>query len=158
MSLYLDQVTPESATEHVSLSHVPTVAYYFDDLRFAEEIMTTRQVPYRVRSGGLSRAQVHWSMKVSKAYFLRSGNVNRPHRCYNFELSLNRSTTAITHVMMRGENWASRAQAWMFDLVWGMRNADEDGADLETQRLIRSAKYRACHSPSLSCWGGPSAS
>jgi ribonuclease HI len=42
-----------------------------------------------------------------------------------------------------GESWASRAQRWMFDLfdlAWGMRNADEHGADLETQRLIRSAK------------------
>jgi hypothetical protein len=28
----------------------------------------------------------------------------------------------------------------LFDLAWGMRNADEHGADLETQRLIRLAK------------------
>jgi hypothetical protein len=28
----------------------------------------------------------------------------------------------------------------LFDLVWGLRNADEHGADLETQRLIRLAK------------------
>jgi hypothetical protein len=28
----------------------------------------------------------------------------------------------------------------LFDLVWGMRNADEYGVDLETQRLIRLAK------------------
>jgi hypothetical protein len=28
----------------------------------------------------------------------------------------------------------------MFDLALGMRNADEHGADLETQRLIRLAK------------------
>jgi hypothetical protein len=42
-----------------------------------------------------------------------------------------------------GESWAGRAQAWMFDLfdlAWGMRNADEHGADPETQRLIRSSK------------------
>jgi hypothetical protein len=42
-----------------------------------------------------------------------------------------------------GESWASRAQAWMFDLfdlAWGLRNADEHGADLETQRMIRLAK------------------
>ena len=42
-----------------------------------------------------------------------------------------------------GESWAGRAQAWMFDLfdlAWGMRNADEHGVDLETQRLIRLAK------------------
>jgi hypothetical protein len=41
-----------------------------------------------------------------------------------------------------GESWAGRAQAWMFDLfdlAWGMRNADEHRA--ETQRLIRLAKY-----------------
>jgi hypothetical protein len=28
----------------------------------------------------------------------------------------------------------------LFDLAWGMRNADEHGVDLETQRLIRLAK------------------
>jgi hypothetical protein len=28
----------------------------------------------------------------------------------------------------------------LFDLAWGMQNADEHGADLETQRLIRLAK------------------
>jgi hypothetical protein len=28
----------------------------------------------------------------------------------------------------------------LFDWAWGMRNADERGADLETQRLIRLAK------------------
>jgi hypothetical protein len=42
-----------------------------------------------------------------------------------------------------GESWASRAQAWMFelfDLAWGLRNADEHGVDLETQRMIRLAK------------------
>jgi hypothetical protein len=42
-----------------------------------------------------------------------------------------------------GESWVSRAQAWMFDLfdlAWGLRNADEHGADLETQRMIRLAK------------------
>jgi ribonuclease HI len=42
-----------------------------------------------------------------------------------------------------GVSWASRAQGWffdLFDLVWGLRNADEHGGDLETQRLIRLAK------------------
>jgi hypothetical protein len=42
-----------------------------------------------------------------------------------------------------GESWASRAQAWMFelfDLAWGLRNADEHGVDLGTQRMIRLAK------------------
>jgi hypothetical protein len=43
-----------------------------------------------------------------------------------------------------GESWASRAQGWMFDLfddlAWGLRNADEHGADLDTQRMIRLAK------------------
>ena len=42
-----------------------------------------------------------------------------------------------------GVSWASRAQAWMFnlfDLAWGLRNADEHGVDLETQRMIRLAK------------------
>jgi hypothetical protein len=28
----------------------------------------------------------------------------------------------------------------LFDLAWGMQNADEHGGDLETQRLIRLAK------------------
>jgi hypothetical protein len=42
-----------------------------------------------------------------------------------------------------GASWASRAQTWMFDLfdlAWGLRNADEHGVDLETQRMIRLAK------------------
>ena len=42
-----------------------------------------------------------------------------------------------------GECWSGRAQAWMFnlfDLAWGMRNATEHGADVETQRLIRLTK------------------
>jgi ribonuclease HI len=42
-----------------------------------------------------------------------------------------------------GESWASRAQTWMFDLfdlAWGLRNADVHGVDLETQRMIRLAK------------------
>jgi hypothetical protein len=42
-----------------------------------------------------------------------------------------------------GENWAGRAQTWMFDLfelAWGLRNADEHGEDLETQRMIQLAK------------------
>ena len=41
-----------------------------------------------------------------------------------------------------GEIWSGRAQAWMFDLfdlAWGLRNADEHGVDLETQRSIRLA-------------------
>jgi hypothetical protein len=28
----------------------------------------------------------------------------------------------------------------LFDLAWGLRNADEHGIDLETQRMIRLAK------------------
>jgi hypothetical protein len=28
----------------------------------------------------------------------------------------------------------------LFELAWGLRNADEHGADLETQRMIRLAK------------------
>jgi hypothetical protein len=42
-----------------------------------------------------------------------------------------------------GESWAGRAQTWMFDLfelAWELRNANEHGADLETQRMIRLAK------------------
>jgi hypothetical protein len=42
-----------------------------------------------------------------------------------------------------GESWARRAQTWMFylfDLAWGLRNADVYGVDLETQRMIRLAK------------------
>jgi hypothetical protein len=53
------------------------------------------------------------------------------------------SMTIQRSVSDNGENWAGRAQAWMFelfDLVWGLRNADEHGADPETQRLIRLAK------------------
>jgi hypothetical protein len=36
--------------------------------------------------------------------------------------------------------WAGRAQMWMFDLAWGLRNDNEHGADPETQRMIRLAK------------------
>ena len=42
-----------------------------------------------------------------------------------------------------GERWSARAQTWffdMFDLLWGLRNADEHGADDDTQRLIRVSK------------------
>jgi hypothetical protein len=42
-----------------------------------------------------------------------------------------------------GASWAGRAQMWMFDLfevAWGLRNAPENGADPETQRMIRLAK------------------
>jgi hypothetical protein len=41
-----------------------------------------------------------------------------------------------------GASWAGRAQTWMFDLfdlAWGLRNIDEHGVDLETQRMIRLA-------------------
>jgi hypothetical protein len=48
-----------------------------------------------------------------------------------------------------GEDWAGRAQLWMFDLFdleWGLRNADEHGADPETQRMVRKARCeRAVH-------------
>jgi hypothetical protein len=49
-----------------------------------------------------------------------------------------------------GEDWAGRAQLWMFDLlfdlVWGLRNVDEHGADPETQRMVRKARCeRAVH-------------
>jgi hypothetical protein len=48
-----------------------------------------------------------------------------------------------------GEEWASRAQLCMFnlfDLVWGLRNADEYGVDPETQRIVRKARCeRAVH-------------
>jgi ribonuclease HI len=42
-----------------------------------------------------------------------------------------------------GEQWAAKAQIWyydLFDLIWGLRNADEHGADVDTQRLIRISK------------------
>jgi hypothetical protein len=39
-----------------------------------------------------------------------------------------------------GASWAGRAQMWMFDLAWGLRNANEHGVDPETQRMIRLAK------------------
>jgi hypothetical protein len=42
-----------------------------------------------------------------------------------------------------GEDWASPAQLWMFDLfdlVWGLRIADEHGVDPETQQnMVRKA-------------------
>jgi hypothetical protein len=41
-----------------------------------------------------------------------------------------------------GESWAGRAQTWMFelfDLAWGLRNANEHGVDPETQRMIHLA-------------------
>ena len=43
-----------------------------------------------------------------------------------------------------GDRWSARAQIWffdMFDLLWGLCNADEHGADDDTQRLIRVSKY-----------------
>ena len=42
-----------------------------------------------------------------------------------------------------GEQWSAKAQTWffeMFELLWGLRNADEHGADEDTQRLIRVSK------------------
>ena len=42
-----------------------------------------------------------------------------------------------------GERWAAKAQKWyydLFDLLWSLRNADEHGADADTQRLIRVSK------------------
>jgi hypothetical protein len=37
-------------------------------------------------------------------------------------------------------SWAGRAQLWMFDVAWGLRNDNEHGIDPETQRVIRLAK------------------
>jgi hypothetical protein len=51
-----------------------------------------------------------------------------------------------------GESWACRAQVWMFDLFdlpWGMRNANEHGADLQTQRLCERAIRRLYHAGDL---------
>jgi hypothetical protein len=42
-----------------------------------------------------------------------------------------------------GEQWAAKVQIWYYDLfdhIWGLRNADEHGADVDTQRLIRISK------------------
>jgi hypothetical protein len=42
-----------------------------------------------------------------------------------------------------GERWAAKTQLWYYDLfefIWGLRNADEHGADFDTQRLIRVSK------------------
>ena len=42
-----------------------------------------------------------------------------------------------------GDRWAGKAQRWIFsifELIWGLRNADEHGAEPETQQLIRLAK------------------
>jgi hypothetical protein len=44
-----------------------------------------------------------------------------------------------------GEQWSARAETWffeMFDLLWGLRNADEHGADDDTQRLICISKSK----------------
>ena len=41
-----------------------------------------------------------------------------------------------------GERWSSKAQLWfikLFESLWGLRNADQHGADPETQLLIRMA-------------------
>jgi ribonuclease HI/exonuclease III len=41
------------------------------------------------------------------------------------------------------ERWAGLTQLWyydLFELIWGLRNADEHGADTDTQRLIRISK------------------
>ena len=42
-----------------------------------------------------------------------------------------------------GEKWLCKLLSWifeLFDLVWGLRNKDEHGAEPETQRLIKLAK------------------
>ena len=42
-----------------------------------------------------------------------------------------------------GEQWAAKTQLWyynLFEFIWGLRNADEHGADIDTQRLIRISK------------------
>jgi hypothetical protein len=42
-----------------------------------------------------------------------------------------------------GERWAAKTQLWYYDLfdhIWGLRNADKHGADLNTQRLICVSK------------------
>jgi ribonuclease HI len=42
-----------------------------------------------------------------------------------------------------GDQWAAKAQLWyyhLFEFIWGLRNADEHGADIDTQRLIRLSK------------------
>ena len=42
-----------------------------------------------------------------------------------------------------GERWSRKAQTWfidLFELIWGMRNDQEHGAEPEMQRLIRLAK------------------
>jgi hypothetical protein len=42
-----------------------------------------------------------------------------------------------------GEQWSARAQRWFFetfDLLWGLCNADEHGANDDKQRLIRISK------------------
>ena len=42
-----------------------------------------------------------------------------------------------------GERWAGRAQLWfydLFELIWGLRNADEHGSDAESMQSIRRTK------------------
>jgi hypothetical protein len=42
-----------------------------------------------------------------------------------------------------GKRWAAWTQLWcydLFELIWGLRNADEHGTDTDTQRLIRISK------------------
>ena len=42
-----------------------------------------------------------------------------------------------------GERWAAKAQLWyydLFELIWGIRNEVEHGADIDTQRLIWLSK------------------
>jgi hypothetical protein len=48
-----------------------------------------------------------------------------------------------------GERWAAKVQLWfydLFELIWGLRNADKHGADMDTQRLIRvsQCKHAIC--------------
>jgi hypothetical protein len=53
------------------------------------------------------------------------------------------STQRSREVQDTGERWSAKAQTWffeLFDLIWGLRNADEHGADEDTQRLICLAK------------------
>ena len=43
------------------------------------------------------------------------------------------------------ERWAAKTQIWFYDLfehICGLRNADEQGTDIDTQRLIRVSKCK----------------
>jgi hypothetical protein len=57
--------------------------------------------------------------------------------------------TAGLQIMTKAGRVERRWMFELFDMAWGLRNADEHGVDLETQRMIRLAKCEGPFSVSI---------